>query len=327
MIIDPMGSWTARRPTALRPGNSFIDEAIENGVTAMAETVIADVDRYDLHEVLRRIDDFHWMLHIYQDRTLLVEQPEDLRLAEKEGKLGMIAMLQGGNAVFEDLAILRMLHRLGIRSIALTYMTGNALGCGCQDLNDTGLTRLGQKVIREMNRIGIAADLSHVGSRTSMDILYYSEAPVIYTHSNIRAVSPHPRNVSDEHLDLLKENGGLICITPVSAFCKKPESTARPAMDDFIDHIAYAADRIGIEHVGIATDRLISDCFDEAMILSKSAPEMLEFDLSGKHVSGFAGFGFWSSLKEALSRRGFGREEIRGLTGENYYRTVCRIWQ
>lgn len=325
MIIDAMGSWTARRPTAVPAGKTFIDEALDNGVTCMSETIIADVDFYDLHYAIRAIDDFHWLLHVYNQKTMLIECVDDIYRAKASNKLGFIGMLQGGNTLFGDLAVLRMFHKMGIRSIALTYMCGNALGCGCQDLNDTGLTRLGQKVVREMNRVGIAVDLSHVGMRTALDAIHYSTAPVVYTHSNVKAITDHPRNISNDHLDALKQNDGLICLTPVSAFCKK--SSDRPTMNDFIDQIAYTADRIGVEHVGIATDRMVGGVLDEAMILSKSAPEMLEFSLSGKHVDGAGGFKFWPNLCIAMKERGFSKNEIDQIFGENYINTVKKIWK
>ena len=323
IIIDTMGSWTARRPTTVDPGYDFIDMALKYGVSAMSETIVADVDLYDIRTVLRYFDDFHWMLHLYSDKAMLIEKADDFSNAAESGKLGFIAMIQGGNSIFEDLSMLRILHRLGLRSIGLTYMRGNALGSGCQELNDTGLTVFGQKVIKEMNRLGIAVDLSHVGPQTTLDAIHYSQAPVLFTHSNVQAVTPHPRNISDEHLRALKENGGM-SLTPVSIFCRRGEN--RPTMDDFVMHIEYAAEKLGIEHVGVATDRLVADVFDEKMILSKTSPELLEFNLAGKHVEGFEGFNFWPKLIESLEERGFSDSDIRAVLGENYIRTIGKIW-
>jgi len=325
IVIDTMGSWTLRRPTAIWDGLSFIEQALRAGVSAMLETVVADTELWDLHTVLRWIDDVHWMLARYPTQTLLVQTSADLARAKTDAKLGLIMGFQGANGICEDLALLRLYHHLGVRSMGLTYMRANALGSGCMELVDGGLTYFGRRVVREMNHVGMAVDLSHVGVKTSLQAIDASEMPVVFTHSNVRALTAHPRNVTDEQLRALAANGGVIGITPVSIFCRKTDE--RPTIGDFLDHLDHAVEVAGIEHVGIATDRLIADVLDEQLLLSKEAAQLLTFGLSGKHVDGFHDFQSWPNVARSLLARGYTRGDIVRILGGNFQRVFGQIWR
>ena len=326
IVMDTMGSWTMRRPTAGRNEESFIDQALNNGLSVMSETIVADTDIWEWRTVLRWFDDFHWMISRFPDKMLLVETTEDILRAKREKKLGYIAMFQGANAIFEDLAMLRPYHRLGLRTMSLTYMRGNALGGGCQEPNDFGLTSFGKRVVAEMNRIGVAVDLSHVGYKTAMDAIKVSNKPVICTHSNIRAVTNHFRNLPDDEIKAIAETGGVIAITPVAIFCCDT-SGKRPTVDNLINHIEYVIDKAGIDHVGISTDRLIGNVLDEQVLLSKAAPDLFTFSgLTGKHAEGFSDFTCWPKIGDRLKERGYRDEEIKKILGGNFIRVFKEIW-
>lgn len=326
IVIDTMGSWTLRRPTAGGDDIPFIDRALAAGITVMAETVVADNEVWDLRTVLRWFDDFHWLISRFPEKMLLVQTVDDIYRAKKEKKLGFYAMFQGGGTLFDDLALLRVYHRLGLRSLSLTYMQANSLGGGCLESQDSGLTSLGRKVILEMNRIGIAVDLSHVGMKTSLEAISVSRAPVICSHSNMRALTNHPRNVTDEVLKAIAQNGGVVAITPVAIFCRS-QNGKRPTLDDVINHIDHAVEVAGIEHVSVSTDRLIGNTLDEQMVLSKTAPELFTFaGLNGKHAEGFNQFEDWPSVSEKLKQRGYKDEHIQAILGENIIRVFKAIW-
>jgi len=327
IVMDTMGSWTMRRPTPGRSEESYIDQALQNGLTVMSETIVADTNIWEWRTVLRWFDDFHWLISRFPDKMLLVETTEDIFRAKREKKLGYIAMFQGANAIFEDLAMLRMYHRLGLRTMSLTYMRENALGSGCQEPNDFGLTCFGQKVVAEMNRIGVAVDLSHVGTKTAMDAIKVTKKPVICTHSNINAITNHFRNLPDDELKAIAETGGVVAITPVAIFCCDT-SGKRPKVDNFIDHIEYVIEKVGIKHVGISTDRFIGNVLDEQVVLSKTAPELFTFaGLTGKHVEGFSDFTCWPKIADHIKERGYSDEEIKAILGGNFIRAFKEIWR
>lgn len=161
-------------------------------------------------------------------RRLATRYPGDLRLAHTSGQVaeayaeGRIASLmgaEGGHSIANSLATLRGLHELGVRYMTLTHNdTIDWADSATDEARHGGLTRFGEEVVREMNRLGMLVDLSHVAASTMRDALRVSEAPVIFSHSSARAVCDHPRNVPDDVLDALADNGGVAMATFVSKF-------------------------------------------------------------------------------------------------------------
>src|SRR5699024_2172603 len=160
--------------------------------------------------------------------------------------------------------------------------------------SEGGLTELGADVIREMNALGIIVDVSHMARDTFWDVIEVSEAPIIASHSGVNALKDHPRNLTDEQLVALKENGGVISIVYYPAFLTDNETGH---VDDIIDHIDYAVDLIGIDHVGLGSD------YDGAPM-----PEDL------RNASDFP------KIIEELAFRGYTKQEIEQIIGGNILR-------
>ena len=150
-----------------------------------------------------------------------------------------------------DLSRLDLFHALGVRIIQITYNERNLLGNGCYERRDEGLTNFGVDAIKQMNRLGILIDLSHVGDRTTLEAIELSEKPVAITHANARAFVNHVRNKTDEALSLLAEKGGVIGANAFPAFF---ENTFDATLTDYVDAIDDLVQRVGIDHVGIGTD-------------------------------------------------------------------------
>jgi membrane dipeptidase len=233
----------------------------------------------------------------------------EIEAAKRDGVLAIVPAVENGFAMGTDLSRLAQFRALGARYMTLTHTGHNALGDSANprsDLNNSptehgGLSELGRAAVAELNRLGMIVDVAHVSRDTMLQAAAISRTPVVSTHSCVRALCDHPRNMDDEQLDALRDVGGVIQITAVAAFLKKDAKPDAVTVRDFADHVDYAVRRIGIQHVGISSD----------------------FDGGG----GFTG---WRDASESanitaeLLRRGYDRQEIAALWGGNFLR-VLRI--
>lgn len=213
--------------------------------------------------------------------------------------------IEGGHQVGSSIATIRQMYDLGARYMTLTHNCDNAFATAASTVaadakgHDGGLTTLGRKAVGEMNRLGMMVDLSHVSHQTMRDVLSVARAPVIFSHSGAYGISAHLRNVPDDVLRLLKQNGGIVMVVFLKEFLnvKNPEQAS---IYDVVDHILYIADICGWECVGIG-----SDFFGAAL-----APIGLE-DVSK-----------YPSLIELLMQHGATDEQVRMLVGDN----ILRVW-
>jgi membrane dipeptidase len=233
----------------------------------------------------------------------------EIEAAKRDGVVAIVPAVENGFSAGTDLSRLARFRELGARYLTLTHNGHNALADSCnprKDLGDAetehgGLSALGRAAIMELNRLGMLIDVAHVSRDAMLQAAELSRTPVVSTHSCIRALCDHPRNMDDEQLDALRDTGGVVQVTAVAAFLRPDAKPDAVTVADFADHIDHAVRRIGIEHVGISSD----------------------FDGGG----GFAG---WHDASESanitaeLVRRGYGRMEIAALWGGNFLR-VLRI--
>ena len=259
---------------------------------------------------LEEIDIARQIIARYPDHFALALSPSDVERIFGEGRIASMLGMEGGHAIENSLGALRAFFDLGVRYMTLTHSASIdwADAATGENLHD-GLTPFGEEVIREMNRLGMLVDLSHVSPAGMSDVLNVTEAPVIFSHSSARALTDHVRNVPDSILRRMPENGGVVMVTFVPSFINEavrthegPRSEApRATLADVADHIEHVREVAGIDHVGIGSD------FDGI----SSTPMGLE------DVSTFP------ALLAELSRRGWTEEELRKLAGEN----VLRAWR
>jgi membrane dipeptidase len=185
--------------------------------------------------------------------------------AKADGKLAVLAAVENGYAMGEDLGRLAEWRRLGAIYVTLTHNGHNLLSDSAiprKDLGDGeerhgGLSPLGRAAIAEMNRLGLLVDVSHASRAAMLQAAEVSRTPIVATHACCRALRDHPRNLDDVQLDVLKAVGGLVQITAVSAFLRpSPGGAAGPAasVSDYVDHVDHAVRRIGVDHVGLSSD-------------------------------------------------------------------------
>jgi membrane dipeptidase len=247
---------------------------------------------------LEQIDIALQLIAKYPDVLELALDVSDVQRIFASGKIASMLGMEGGHAIENSLGALRAFYTMGVRYMTLTHngtldWADAANGGQVHD----GLTDFGREVVREMNRMGMLVDLSHTAPTTMNDALDVATAPVIWSHASARGVWDHPRNVPDQVLRRLPDNGGVVMVTFVPSFVSEGDGATIAEVADHIDHIATIA---GVDHVGIGSD------FDGIT----STPVGLE------DVSKFP------ALFAELSRRGWSEGGLAKLAGDNLLRVM-----
>lgn len=276
------------------------------------------------------------------DAVELARTGTDIERIVSAGKIAMPLAIEGGHAIEDDLELLREFHRLGVSSMTLTHNVSHGWAdSGADEPRWGGLNDLGREVVREMNRIGMVIDISHVSDETFFDVMEVSRDPVIASHSGCRAINPHRRNMSDEMLRALADNGGVIGIVFVLNYLRPEFAQARnelqavnrpwyrrvppiedldlriviehldagsdwplenlPTIEDVLDHIDHAVKIAGIDHVGLGAD------------MYPRTPSPV----------GIRGVHDYPHITRGLKERGYSNEEIKKIMGGNF----LRVWK
>ncbi|GMM30308.1 hypothetical protein DAMA08_030530 [Martiniozyma asiatica (nom. inval.)] len=215
-----------------------------------------------VRDTLEQIDVVKRLVNEHSSNFKFVHTADEAldNFVKTQGKQISIALgVEGLHQVDLSLAVVRQYYDLGVRYITLTHNCDNPFATAASSvaggLEDKGLTKYGADCVKEMNRLGMMVDLSHVSYKTMIDVLKITEAPVIYSHSSVYTLSPHLRNVQDDVLELIKENGGVVCINFFPFFLKKEgQEECDVTIDNAVEHCKYIIDKIGWDHVGFGSD-------------------------------------------------------------------------
>ncbi|NDK92117.1 membrane dipeptidase [Gordonia desulfuricans] len=244
-------------------------------------------------------------------------------VAEVDAGVDQIAIgfdLEDSNPLDGDLDNVAAFVDLGVRTMLPSYNHANRAGCGCLDTDDTGLTAWGRDLVAEMNRSGMVPDGSHCSARTGLDMCEVSTRPVIYSHSCMRSVWEHPRNITDEQAHACADTGGVVRITGVGIFL----GPNTPDLDAMTRHLEYAVELIGIDHVGVSTDH----SFDAADFLDEIRNHPDSFDDSYTRWGDIR----WMppetfiGLDRHLAGRGWSDADITAVLGGNFRRVAEQSW-
>jgi membrane dipeptidase len=251
------------------------------------------------------------------ERFVLVERGDDILRARKEGKLAIAFDIEGANMLAGQVSMVSLYYRLGVRQMLFAYNLNNEAGGGCHD-DDHGLTEFGRAVLKEMNRVGMLVDLSHAGFRTSMELAERSTAPVIFSHSNPKAMVPHPRNITDEQMHAAVATGGIVGVNGVGRFL----GAAEPTAEHLVRAIDMTVERIGAGNVGIGLD------YAWASIGLARHPKFWpeEHYPAGAKFS-YVAPGQLPETVERLLRLGYKDPDIRGILGDNFLRVARKVWK
>lgn len=285
---------------------------------------------------LEQVDAAYTMIARYADRLALATTADEVEAAWRAGRIACLMGAEGGHQIAESLAVLRMYHRLGVRYLTLTHNDNTPWADSATDVPVLGgLSDFGREVVREMNRIGMLVDLSHVSHDVMRAALDTTTAPVVFSHSSAYAVCDHPRNVPDDVLARLADNGGTCLVTFVPRFVNqavrdwalvaqeraaaagvdtrdipaleaveqayaREVEAPRARLEDVVAHLEHVREVAGIDHVGLGGD------FDGVDALPAGLEDVTSYP----------------RLLAALRDRGWSDQDLARLTSRNVLRTM-----
>ncbi len=321
----------------------------EGGLDAGFMSIYVDMRAYQGEAATKRalqlIDTVYEQEQRHPGQLAVATSAEDVRRAHKEGKVALLMGMEGGTPIANDLRLLRNFHRLGVRYMTLTHSLNNDWADSSGEKpKHNGLTDFGKDVVREMNRLGMLVDVSHVSDKAFWDALEVSQAPIIASHSSCRALADHPRNMTDEMIKAMAAKGGVVHITYVRGFIDQDYAAAFAKVadefwpryralsekykDDYtglqaaseklaaeynlppvsweriVDHIDHAVKLAGVDHVGLGSD------FDGAPM-----PKGME---DATHLP---------QITQALLDRGYSEADIQKILGGNTLRVMEEVEQ
>lgn len=292
----------------------YFQKMLLGGITATNYTVAM---MQNLSETCKGISSMYKLIGA-NDEALLVETVDDIIKAKREGKVGIILGFQNIAPLEGDLNLLKIYHKLGVRVIQLTYHYKNLAGDGCAEKTDSGLSYFGEELVRQMNKLGIVVDLAHVGKNTALEAIQISKDPVIASHSNAYSLVPTYQNKEDEVIKAIAEKGGVIGATLFPRLLGKEKAT----IEDFLNHIDYMVNLVGVDHVGIGSD--FAEGWAENPSLRK---KLLEIDGTvyayPERIESITKF---PNITAGLLSRGYSEEDVEKILGSNFLRVFREVW-
>ncbi len=289
----------------------------------------------DFPEACQEITRWHGRLAAPDTPWLLIETAADFDRARDAGKVGLIMGWQNTRPVGDDLDRLHFFRRLGLRIMQPTYNYRNALGDGCLEPEEAGLTLLGRDAVRIMNAIGIAIDLSHVGERTMWDVIELSEQPLLITHANARALADLERNKTDDIIRAVAERGGVIGASIYGPMCWDGDPARKPTLDDYLRHLDHLVDVAGVNHVGFGTDIATGADYGR-MAFERTTRRRWESinaycrtfgeDIPARYLADCNKHSDLPKVTAALIERGWSPDHVQAYLGGNFQRVLGQVW-
>jgi membrane dipeptidase len=290
-----------------RPGGSYVSVNVGYAPHSAAD-------------VLGLLD--HFRARVLADgRLSLAATTSDIDRAHLGGQVAVAFDLEDSGPLEGQLDRVAEFYNLGVRTLLPAYNHGNAAGSGCFDTNDEGLTGYGRDLVREMNAVGMVADGSHCSARTGLDLCETSRLPVIYSHSCMRALWDHERNITDEQARACAATGGVIGITGVGIFLG-PNDASLAAL---CRHIDYAVELVGPHHVGLSTDFPfdIDDLNQEVM----ANPQLFPDSYTRWGPVNFLTPEDLLQVGTTLDEAGYPADAVAAILGGNFRRVADQVWK
>jgi len=291
--------------------------AHRHGVTAYAVTAWNPNARPDT--ALEGL--MYWHLVARQNPNLLVaETVDDIRRAKRGGKAALLLAAQDGDWIEGALHRVEAFKRLGLRMMLLAYNRSNQLCDGCLDRTDGGLTRFGELVVKECNRVGIVLDCSHIAKRSALETIDISEHPCVYSHSNPSALVPNPRNIDDDQIKACAARGGVVALVAWGPLVMRPDRLHWPTVDEYIDHI---------DHVTYPDHEQDPWGAPELPGVSRLYGQQVTPDIRShmRNLNGFSDYAEVTNLIGRLDRRGYKVDDIEKFLGGNLLRVFEQVWK
>lgn len=261
----------------------------------------------------------------FPDLILKGQWASDIDTARETGRTAVFFGFQNPSPIEDDIGLVEILHTLGARFMQLTYNNQSLLATGCYEKEDSGVTRMGRQVIKEMNRVGLVVDMSHSADRSTIEAANLSQRPIAITHANPYDWAPALRNKKDDVIRAVTENGGMLGFSVYPHHLKDKSDCT---LDGFCTMVARTAEKFGVEHLGIGTD-LCQDQPDSIVEWMRSGRWTKEIDYGEGSASapGFPPMPAWfqdnrdfGNIERGLRATGLNDDEVAGIMGGNWYR-------
>ncbi len=294
----------------------------EGGVDAIHVTIAY---HENFRETVLNFEKWNRWFEQYPDLIMKGLWASDIDTARATGRTAVFFGFQNPSPIEDDIGLVEIVHTLGARFMQLTYNNQSLLATGCYEAEDTGITRMGRQVIKEMNRVGLVVDMSHSADRSTIEAAELSERPIAITHANPFDWAPALRNKRDTVIRAVTENGGMLGFSVYPHHLKDKSGCT---LDGFCEMIARTAEQYGAKHLGIGTD-LCQDQPDSVVEWMRVGRWSKQIDYGEGSASnpGFPPMPSWfqdnrdfGNLEEGLRATGLNDEEVVGIMGGNWYR-------
>jgi membrane dipeptidase len=295
---------------------AFVDQYRAAGVTWATFTVATDVDASVEASILAIALARSFFLK-QSERCVWVESIGDVERAKRDRKLAVALNFQGTNAFAGRLELIEVYRRLGVTMALLCFNEKNAVADGCYERTNAGLSRFGLRVVQEMNRVGMLVDVSHTGRRSTHEAIEASLAPVIMSHSNVAAITDHPRNVTDEQIRAIAAKRGVIGIAGINAMTTGTDNADSISPAAVFQHVDYVAQLVGAAHVGFGLDYIPNT--DGLVAWIKRRPETFPADQHRTKMLSAAPQ-IIEPITGLMLKAGYKEVDVRNVLGDNWLR-------
>ncbi len=306
-----------------RSGLAAVFENFEDGVstiTSKSGWKWTDV----VHDLGMRFSDW-----AHQDFVVRAERVADILAAFANGQVAVVAALEAATPIENELDRIDVLYGFGVRMLGIAYSESNALGSGCRETTDGGLTHFGRRAVERMNRLGILIDVSHAGDRTSLETIAASRVPVCISHSGARELWPISKCKPDEVIRACAERGGVIGIEAAPGTTMVRPDLVEHSIESVMRHFEHCVELVGIDHVTFGPDTFFGD---HAASYALPMGQLLvsgesEYDrVVPDHVRGLENIGDFPNVVRWLVKHGYEDAEIAKAIGGNALRVLGDAW-
>ena len=294
----------------------------EGGVDAVHVTISY---HEDFRETVLNFEQWNRWFEQFPDLIMKGQWASDIDRARETGRTAVFFGFQNPSPIESDIGLVEILHTLGARFMQLTYNNQSLLATGAYEAEDTGITRMGRQVIKEMNRVGLVVDMSHSADRSTIEAAEVSERPIVISHANPHEWAPALRNKKSDVIRAVTEKGGMMGFSIYPHHLKEKSACT---LESFCEMIARTAEKYGAEHLGIGSD-LCQDHPDSVVEWMRTGrwTKEIDFGEGSATAPGFPDMPDWfhdnrdfGNIRSGLRKTGLDDREIDGIMGENWYR-------
>jgi membrane dipeptidase len=324
LISEPAGQiheraliWDTHACFPLNPNAdlSELKRYKDSGVNFVSLNIGMDMDSFE--NVIQVLARFRSYIASHSDDYVLALTVNNIRMAKESNRLAIAFDLEGSDPLLGNLSMISFYYDLGVRQMLLAYNKDNRASGGCMEGN-IGLTAFGRDIIKEMNRVGMVVDVSHMGYQATMEVFETSTKPVIFSHSNPKGLREHARNISDEQILACAKTGGVIGINGIGDFLGGMESEL------IVQNIEYVMNLAGSEHVGLGLDYVIDK--QELIDYIEGHPDVFPPGKFKDYLVMVEPEQF-PEFTDLLYQKGYSEQVISGILGGNFLRVAEQVWK